>query len=130
MPFKTPYRGIWGIKRSTLKMMLEAAKSSHPREFAALLRAKDGIITELVLLPGTVSGKRHASLPLHMLPIDFTVVGSVHSHPAPHTHPSSDDLFFFGKFGRIHILISYPYDEGSWQAYDLSGSPLELKIVD
>ena len=125
-----PKRIDWAIKSDTLQMILESAKSVHPNEFSAALRAKDGIIYELMLLPGTVAGNRHSIMQLHMLPIDFTVVGSVHSHPGPSSRPSAADIHFFSKFKSIHIIVAYPYSESSWQAYDHAGHPIKLRIVD
>ena len=121
---------IRGIKKKTLEMILEASKENHPKEFSAVLRAKDGIITEIMLLPGTVSGNKHAIMQLHMLPVDFSVVGTIHSHPSPNFNWSRQDLQFFQKFGGIHIITCYPYDEGSWRAYDLYGNVVELEVVD
>ena len=76
------------ITRKVLRMILEASKDAHPNEFAAMLRADGTTITELVLVPGTVSGNSHAILRTHMLPIDFSVIGTVHSHPSPSARPS------------------------------------------
>jgi len=121
---------IRGIKKKTLKLILEASKENYPREFSAILRAKAGIIIEIMLLPGTVSGNKHAIMQLHMLPVDFSVVGTVHSHPSPNLNWSRQDLQFFQKFGGIHIITCYPYDEGSWRAYDFYGNVVELEVVD
>ncbi len=120
----------WKIKRDCLKMILEASKSSYPREFAALLRAEKGVITEIILLPGTISGDSHAIFQLHMLPIDFSIVGSVHSHPSPFANPSKADLSLFNKKGMIHIIVAYPFDEKSWRAYNWRGEEIEVKVVD
>ena len=86
---------VHSIRRRTLKMILEASKSQYPEEFGAILRAKKGVIHELILLPGTVAGERSALFKLHMLPIDFTVVGTVHSHPSGAIFPSGADLDLF-----------------------------------
>ena len=61
---------VVAIRRKTLRMILEASKDTYPKEFAAILRAEEGVIEELLLLPGTVSGDVHAIFQLHMLPID------------------------------------------------------------
>lgn len=121
---------IWGIKRDTLRLILEVSRDSHPREFAGVLRAREGVVTEILLLPGTFSSSRHAIMQLHMLPIDFSVVGTVHSHPSPSLGWSREDLYLFQKFGRIHIIASYPYNEESWCAYDFYGNKVELEVID
>jgi proteasome lid subunit RPN8/RPN11 len=121
---------IKGIKRETLETILEASKSSYPNEFGAILRAEDKVITEILLLPGTLSGERSALFKLHMLPIDFSVVGTAHSHPSGNFHPSGADLTLFQRFGFIHIITARPYDENSWAAWDLGGNRIDLKVID
>ena len=120
---------VFGIQRKTLRMILEASKDMFPKEFAAILRAEEGVITELLLLPGTVSGDVHAVFQLHMLPIDFSVVGTAHSHPSGNYRPSEADLHLFSKFGRIHIIVGSPYTPATWQAYNHDGTPLTLDVV-
>src|SRR3972149_8049461 len=109
------------IRRKTLRMIREASKDAHPNDFGATLRAESGVITELLLGPGTIGGKRHAIFQLHMLPPDFSVVGTVHSHPSGVFQPSEEDLHLFSKFGGGHIAAGYPFDETTWGAWDLAG---------
>jgi len=118
------------IKRETIEMILEASRDIHPNEFGAILRAEEGVITEIMLLPGTLSGSRSAIFQLHMLPIDFTVVGTVHSHPSGSISPSEADIALFQKFGYIHIITGVPFDKDSWRAFDLYGEPLDLEVID
>ena len=120
---------VYAISRKTLRMILEASKDTYPKEFAAILRAEEGVITELLLLPGTISGDVHAVFQLHMLPIDFSVVGTIHSHPSGNYSPSGADLNLFSHFGRVHIITGKPYTESTWQAYDHNGNPRRLEVV-
>ena len=123
---------VWKIKKKCLDLIFECARSSFPNEFGGLLRVdseiKDTII-ELIILPGTISGEAHALFKLHMLPIDFSVVGTVHSHPSPYPIPSDADLQFFSKSGKIHIIVANPFDMNSWKAYDYDGNVRELTVV-
>lgn len=121
---------VHSIKKRVLRMILEASKSSYPEEFGAFLRAEKGVIKELVLLPGTVSGERHAIFKLHMLPIDFSIVGTVHSHPSGVCYPSSADLQLFSKYGWLHIIVCSPYDRNSWAAFNIRGEPIDLQVID
>lgn len=129
---KTAKRRVWGIERKTLKLILEVSKETFPNEFAATLIAKKGIINEINLLPGTLSGNTSAILRTHMQPPDITlsVVGLVHSHPSGNFNPSGADLYFFSKFGHTHIIVGRPYNIRSWQAYDAKGEQVTLEIVD
>lgn len=125
-------RKVWGINRETLNLILEVSKESYPKEFIATLIAKKGVIEEINLLPGTLSGDSMAIIRTHMQPPDITlsVVGIVHSHPSKNFKPSGADLHFFSRFGNTHIIVGKPYDVDSWQAYDAFGNLIELKIVD
>lgn len=84
------------ISRRALMSALASARSAYPNEFGGVLRADPpGVIGELLLLPGTTAGRRHANFHLYMLPADLTVVGTVHSHPSGALHPSDADLRLF-----------------------------------
>ena len=122
----------WKIKKKCLDLIFECAKSNYPREFGGLLRIDEKIkdtISELVMLPGTISGDSHAIFKLHMLPIDFTIVGTVHSHPSPVPRPSEADLSLFQKHGKIHIIVASPFNEKTWRAYNYLGKEIEMKVV-
>lgn len=120
---------VFGIRRKTLRMILAASKDTYPKEFAAILRAEEGIVEEILLLPGTISGDVHAIFQLHMLPIDFSVVGTIHSHPSGNYNPSEADLQLFSHFGRVHIIVGQPYTERTWRAYDHNGTARAMDIV-
>ncbi|MFA5771146.1 MAG: Mov34/MPN/PAD-1 family protein [Thermoplasmata archaeon] len=127
---ETPQRRrVWGIKEKTLKLILEVSKESYPNEFAGLLRVKKGIISELILLPGTFSGEDNAIYHLHMLPIDLSIIGTVHSHPSGNNRPSGADLALFSHYGSTHIIVGTPYDTRSWKAYDTAGNLIQLEVV-
>lgn len=124
-----PRRRVHSIRADVLEMICEAARATHPNEFGAVLRAEQGIVTELVLVPGTLGGDRHAILPLGYLPVDRTIVGTVHSHPGPYAIPSSADEELFRGFGHTHIIIAEPYDGTTWIAYDQDARQIELDVV-
>jgi proteasome lid subunit RPN8/RPN11 len=122
----------WKIKRKCLELILESSKSTYPQEFGGLLRADDekkDTIAEIVILPGTVSGDSHAIFKLHMLPIDYSIIGTVHSHPGPSANPSDADLQLFRKTGKIHIIVAMPFNIDSWKAYDYLGNSVNVEVV-
>jgi proteasome lid subunit RPN8/RPN11 len=123
----------WKITQKCLDMILESSKSNYPQEFGALLRVdrvKKDTITEVVLLPGTISGDSHAIFRLHMLPIDYSVVGTVHSHPSAIARPSEADLDLFGHFGKIHLIVGVtPFGETRWKAYEYNGRETTVEVV-
>lgn len=116
------------IDEEVLKLVLHASKSSHPNEFAGILRSSEDIITEVLLLPGTFSSDRSALMRLDMLPLSSKACGSVHSHPTPNMNPSEADLNFFSRFGKIHLIIAHPYSQKSWKAFDSRGEIVSLKL--
>jgi proteasome lid subunit RPN8/RPN11 len=123
----------WKITKECLDIILEGAKSIYPKEFGGLLRVdtvEKYTIMEVVLLPGTISGGSQAIFKLYMLPIDFSIVGTVHSHPSGIPLPSRADLELFDKHGRIHIIVASPFDESSWKAYSYDGTEINISIVD
>ncbi len=122
----------WKITRKCIDLILESSKSVYPNEFGGFLSVdeeKKDTITEIVLIPGTVSGETHAIFKLHMLPIDFSLIGTVHSHPSPSARPSDADLQLFGKKGKVHIIVAMPFDYNSWRAYDYNGKEISIEIV-
>jgi proteasome lid subunit RPN8/RPN11 len=122
----------WKIKRGTLDLILESAKSVYPNEFGGFLRVDSDEkykIIEIVILPGTISGDSHTIFKLHMLPIDFSIVGTVHSHPSISFHPSDADVLLFRKFGKVHIVVAYPFTSSSWKSFDHNGKEIEMKVI-
>lgn len=129
---RQPTKIDWKIKHNCLDLIIESAKSVYPNEFGALLRVDDkqkDIISEIILLPGTIQGETHTIFKLHMMSVDFNIVGTIHSHPSPFPVPSDADLELFGKHGRIHIIIASPYDYSSWKAYDYNGKETKIELV-
>ena len=120
---------ITGIARETLHFILEVSKSTYPNEFAGLLEAKDGIISNVLFLPGTESGGTSAILRLFMMP-NISTVGSVHSHPSSIIRPSNADLRLFRKTGNHHIIAGHPFEENNWKCFNGDGEEIELKVLD
>ncbi|WP_422190632.1 Mov34/MPN/PAD-1 family protein [Methanoregula sp.] len=120
---------IRGIKKELLSLLLELGKNSHPNEFAALLKEEEGVISELNLLPGTVTGSSSASIFFDMMPLDTHLAGSAHSHPNGVLRPSSADVNFFPRAGKYHLIIGAPYHEDDWKCFTADGEPCELAVV-
>ena len=121
---------ISGIRQELIILLLELGRGSHPREFVALLREKDGVIEELDMVPGTVTGEDSASVFFDMMPLDTHLAGSAHSHPNGMLRPSYADVHFFPRAGRFHLIIGYPYREGDWQCFTADGKPCTLEVIE
>jgi proteasome lid subunit RPN8/RPN11 len=118
------------ITRHALDAALASARSAYPNEFGGVLRADPpGVISELLLLPGSTAGRRHANFQLWMLHADLSVAGTVHSHPSGALHPSDADLRLFRSWGRRHLILGAPYGSGAWRAYDGNGRETRLAVV-
>jgi proteasome lid subunit RPN8/RPN11 len=120
------------IPSELLETILEGAKQLYPRESFLLLRGKKskGVISisDLVLAPFAVHGNGFASYSPHMLPMDFSVVGTVHSHPSGNNQPSHVDLNHM--MGRILMIVGYPYAaEHCVAVYDSNGEKIALHVT-
>jgi proteasome lid subunit RPN8/RPN11 len=112
--------------------VFEGAKRLYPKETILLLRGKRKkhliTISELVIPPLANYGRGYASIPLHMLPMDFSIVGTAHSHPSGNRTPSYTDLNHF--LGVILMIVAFPFtDEGNVAVYDRTGNRLELRVA-
>jgi proteasome lid subunit RPN8/RPN11 len=134
MIVKTSMKGsiIVSIRRELLQTILKGARTLHPRETVMLLRGKKKKnlieITELVVPPLAHYGYGFTNLPLHMLPMDFSIVGTAHSHPSGNTDPSQADLNHF--FGRIMMIVGFPFvDETNVAVYDRDGEEVSIVVA-
>ena len=120
------------MDREVVEEIIQIARESHPFEFAALLegKVKEGVlkVDGLVFLPGETSNQG-AVMKTFMMPLTTGTVGSVHSHPIPSGEPSTADLQFFAKNGLFHLIIAYPYTEGSILAYDTFGEIISYRLI-
>jgi proteasome lid subunit RPN8/RPN11 len=120
------------IGQTLLQAILENAKRLHPRETILLLRGerRKGFIkiSELIVPPLATYGQGFANIPLHMLPIDFSIVGTLHSHSSGNLTPSPADLNHF--WGSILMIVGFPFtDEKCIVVYNSKGEKLTLKIT-
>lgn len=130
---------LLGIARETMEFVLEACEETHPNEYMGFLRAEDArklgldrkgqIITDVLVIPGTVSNPVSATVKTNMKPNDIRNVGSVHSHPNGVLRPSSEDLQTFGQ-GEVHVIAGAPYGWGDWKAFDNDGNATTLDVID
>jgi proteasome lid subunit RPN8/RPN11 len=120
------------IPREILVMVLESARTLHPKEAIFLLRGKTTKnslnISELVIPPVATYGSGFSAFPMHMLPMDFSLVGTIHSHPSGNLTPSSGDLN--NSMGRVIIIVAFPYQgEENVAAYNRDGKRLTLQVT-
>jgi proteasome lid subunit RPN8/RPN11 len=119
------------ISDEVLDSIFEGANQLYPKETFLLLRgrkSKNEIrISDLVVPPLAVYGKGFANVPFHMLPMDFSIVGTVHSHPSGNITPSNVDLNHF--FGRVLMIVGFPFSSmDNVAVYNAKGEKLQLQI--
>ena len=120
------------IPSDILDAIFAGAKELYPRESFLLLRGKKrkGVIniTDLVLAPFATHGEGFAHFNPYMLPGDFSLVGTVHSHPSGNISPSHVDMNHF--FGRILMIVGPPFEGKSCVAvYDSNADKILLEIT-
>jgi proteasome lid subunit RPN8/RPN11 len=130
---------ILGIAESALEFALAASRDAHPDEYMGLLRGEDAstvgleesgtVLTDVLVIPGTETNPVSATVRTNMIPNDRRAAGSIHSHPNGVLQPSSEDLGTFGR-NRVHIILGAPYGRDDWQAFDRSGDPIDLPVLD
>lgn len=121
------------ILKEAFDSILTYAHMLHPREAILLLRGKverKSIIVKEVLVPPLATyGRGFSIIPLAYLPIDFSIVGTVHSHPSGVLNPSVEDLN--NAYGWIIMIVAHPY-RGLEDAtvYSKNGDKLQLTIIE
>ena len=118
------------IKEDLLKTILENARLMHPKEILFMLRGekrKDVIfISDIIIPPFATYGYGFTTFSLSALPIDFSIVGTVYSHPSGNLMPSIGDLN--QAIGIIIMIVGYPYTKRNVMVYDREGNKIELEI--
>jgi proteasome lid subunit RPN8/RPN11 len=119
------------VKLKVIDSVLTYAFSSHPNESILLLRGKikkDTVEIENVVIPPlSIHGESFSSFPIHMLPLDSTIIGTVHSHPSGFLKPSLEDLLHY--YGIIMAIVGYPYQsERDVKMFDREGRELSFLV--
>jgi proteasome lid subunit RPN8/RPN11 len=120
------------IPSNILDAIYAGAKELYPRESFLLLRGKKnkGVIsvTDLVLAPFAAHEEGAVHFNPYMFSGDFSIVGTVHSHPSGNNSPSDTDLNYF--FGRILMIVGYPYEgKNCIAAYDSNGDRVPIEVT-
>ncbi len=127
-----PQATIVQIPKDILETIYAGAKQLYPRESFLLLRGKKSKgtikITDLVLAPFAVHGNGFAHFNPYMFSGDYSLVGTVHSHPSGNISPSHVDMNYF--FGRILMIVGYPFEAQNCVAvYDSNAERLPVEVT-
>lgn len=124
---------IISINKELLEAILEGARRLYPKETILLLRGRKNKksieISDLLVPPLAKYGRGFSSLPLHMLPMDFSIVGTAHSHPSGNLMPSYTDLNHF--FGVVLMITAFPFrNKENVAVYNRSGEKLTIHVTE
>lgn len=120
----------WKIKLRVLQTIMELSKEAYPNEFSGMLigSSEDKIIDDIYIIPATVNTQTSSTLRLDLVPMSFSVVGSVHSHPIPSSAASRADLRLF-QSKYINIISNYPFSLENFTAYNNKGQEMKIEII-
>jgi proteasome lid subunit RPN8/RPN11 len=116
----------FSMKKETAQRILGLCRQAHPYEVGGLLL--NSPIDDFVLVPGTFT-ENSIWIQMDQIPIYANKAGTFHSHPSPDNRPSRADKDFFGRMGRIHIIVGHPYVLNTMAAYDTKGKKIGLNFV-
>lgn len=117
------------INKNLLLELLDACKNTHPNEFFAYLGNEDDTLNHYYVVPYIYNSHDSVSFRDDLVPTMLNVAGSIHSHPSFNPYPSKADLDTFRRRGKVHIIVTYPYQMDSIYAYDSNGEALSLQLV-
>ncbi|MEM2121286.1 MAG: Mov34/MPN/PAD-1 family protein [Candidatus Woesearchaeota archaeon] len=120
------------IKEEIIESIIDFAKQNHPKEFVAFLGGsinKNNILEINKLLYQRFYSSKDSAYFRIEIPITERFFGTVHNHPTNSNIPSLDDLFLFGKYGFIHLIISFPYNKENIAAYNFKGEKIHFEII-
>ncbi len=118
--------------KELLKELLEAARKSFPKEMILLLRGKvkkkEIFVNEFVVPPMFFQGFASAGFNPYLIPMDASIIGSVHSHPSGNPNPSVADLN--NAYGFVIVILTYPFlSVEDVHVYDRKGEKLIKETV-
>jgi proteasome lid subunit RPN8/RPN11 len=121
------------IPSNILDAIYAGAKELYPRESFLLLRGKKRkgaiIINDLILAPFAAHGHGEVHFNPYMFSGDFSLVGTVHSHPSGNISPSHVDMNYF--FGRILMIVGPPFEgKNCIAAYDSNADKVPIEVTE
>jgi proteasome lid subunit RPN8/RPN11 len=121
------------IPSNILDAIYAGAKELYPRESFLLLRGKKRkgaiMINDLVLAPFAAHGHGEVHFNPYMFVGDFSLVGTVHSHPSGNISPSLVDMNYF--FGRILMIVGPPFEgKNCIAAYDSNADKVPIEVTE
>jgi proteasome lid subunit RPN8/RPN11 len=120
------------IQRAVTDSILSYANTLHPKEAILLLNGRIDknriLVSDTQIPPLAIHAETYSSFPLHMLPLDLSIIGTMHSHPSGTFYPSTTDMNKF--YGKIMIIVAYPYEsEEDFAVFNREGKRLKYEVI-
>ena len=121
------------LARSVIDSVLNYSKGAYPNEAILLLTGKNNedriVIDGIEVPPLAVHGASFSEFPLHMLPMDFSLMGTAHSHPSGVLQPSTPDMNNF--YGRLMMIAAHPYEtESDLAVFNSHGRSVKYQVIE
>lgn len=117
------------IRNEVAGLICECARNAYPNEFGAMLRMENGVISDVLFYPRSITGEESFSVYDWDVPMGLDYCGTVHSHPSGSNRPSREDLDFFSGRKEVHLIIKYPFGREDIAAYGSDGKKMEIIFV-
>lgn len=121
---------ILKIDKKIAALICSYSRNYYPNEFGAMLRESEGIVSDIIFYPKSISGRKSISIYDWEIPLGLDYCGTVHSHPSGSNLPSRADLNFFSKHKKHHIIVCRPFSTESMAAYGNDGRKIGIEFVD
>ena len=120
---------MWKLKKSLLEDLCTTAENYLPDEFMCFLAGdkKTETINEIVLLPNYSSSTAVMINELN-IPLDDSILGTMHSHPHASNHASSADKKMFKKY-KLNLILGYPFTVDNIEFYDGKSNPVKITLI-
>ena len=115
------------ISQSLFDELMKISHGNHPKETFCVLRLINGILSEYILSPQTVSSEKSAIFYPRRIGRDRSIIASFHTHPNGVYSPSPMDLISF-RLNPVNIIMGNPYNSNSLGVYDSLGQNLNFQI--
>jgi len=118
------------ITKELIDELLLGCRNAYPNEFFALLASDSKkAIDNYVVVPLFYQTENSVSYRTDLLPLGFSIAGSIHSHPSGSNRPSNADLHSFAKQGSCHFIVGSPFTLDYLACYDYQGNSLNIQII-
>ncbi len=116
------------LKKDLVADLVCFGNQQYPDEGICVLKSQDGMLSELVLNPGSSSSPSFTIFNPRSVRYDFKIIATCHFHPTGTADSSPEDLEAFCMY-PVNIIISYPYSIENALVFNQLGQKIELELL-